>query len=93
MSAALQPPFNRLSFRWSAPLGRFLPCTDTDPRGSMVETVDSLGRIVIPLFGGRPFAGAGPRLAGYRLGHPSTLYDPADGLKWLTAEKSRRRKK
>ena len=93
MSAAPMPPFRKLTFRWSARPGRFLPCTATDPRGTMLETVDALGRIVIPIVGGRVFAGAGARLAGYELGHPSDMYDPADGLAWLTAEKSRRRKK
>jgi hypothetical protein len=88
-----QPPFKRLSFRWSARIGRFLPCTDTDPRGSMVETVDALGRVVIADHAGNGLAGGQMRLIGYTLGHDSTMMDPADVVKWLTAEKSRRRKK
>lgn len=90
---APQPPFKRLSFRWSARIGRFLPCTDTDPRGSMVETVDALGRLVIGDYAGNIFGGGLLRHIGYTLGHPSSMMDPEDVVKWLTAEKSRRRRK
>ena len=90
---APQPPFKRLSFRWAARIGRFLPCTDADPRGSMVDTVDALGRVVISDFAGNEFAGGQMRLIGYTLGHDSPMMDPTDVLTWLTAEKSRRRKK
>jgi len=89
--SAPQPPFKRLSFRWSARIGRFLPCTDADPRGSMVETVDALGRVVISDFAGNDFAGGQMRHIGYTLGHPSTMYDPEDGLKWLAAKPKRKR--
>ena len=91
--SAPTPPFRRLSFRWSARIGRFLPCTDTDPRGSMSDMVDALGRVVIADYAGNGFAGEQLRIIGYHLGHPSSMMDPADALAWLTAEKSRRRKK
>lgn len=91
--SAPTPPFRKLSFRWSARIGRFLPCADNDARGSMLDTVDALGRVVIADYAGNGFAGDQLRIIGYKLGHPSSMYDPADGLKWLTAEKSRRRKK
>jgi hypothetical protein len=90
---APQPPFKRLSFRWSARVGKFLPCTETDPRGSMWETVDALGRVVIGDYAGNVFGGALLRHIGYTLGHPSSMMDPEDVVKWLTAEKSRRRQK
>jgi hypothetical protein len=90
---APQPPFKRLSFRWSARVGKFFPCADTDPRGSMVDTVDALGRVVIADHAGNTFAGGQRRLSGYTLGHDSTMMDPADVLAWLTAERSRRRRK
>ena len=87
------PPFKRLSFRWSARVGKFFPCADTDPRGSMVDTVDALGRVVIADYAGNILAGGQRWLIGYTLGHDSPMYDPADGLAWLTAERSRRRRK
>jgi hypothetical protein len=89
--SAPTPPFHKLTFRWSARVGKFFPCADTDPRGSMVDTVDATGHVVIADYAGNTFAGGQMRLIGYKLGHPSSMYDPADGLKWLTAEKSRRR--
>ncbi|NYI41500.1 hypothetical protein [Demequina lutea] len=76
------PPFTRLSFRRSPRIGRFLPCLDTDKRRTLVATVDALGRVVISDFAS---AFAGTRLIGYTLGEPSSMYDPADGLKWLSA--------
>jgi hypothetical protein len=90
---APQPPFKRLSFRWSARVGKFFPCADTDPRGTMVDTVDALGRVVIADHAGNILAGGQRRLIGYTLGHPSSMYDPEDGRRWLAAERSRRRKK
>jgi hypothetical protein len=59
----------------------------------MVDTVDALGRTVIADYASNIFGGDQLRVIGYHLGHPSSMYDPEDGLKWLTAEKARRRKK
>jgi hypothetical protein len=87
-----RPPFKRLSFRWSARVGKFFPCADTDPRGTMVESVDALGRVVIEDHAGSVFGGH-RRLSGYTLGHPSSMYDPEDGRRWLAAEAKRRRQK
>jgi hypothetical protein len=86
------PPIRRLSFRWSARIGRFLPCTDNDARCTMRNPVDALGRTVIADYAGNIFAGDQLRIIGYHLGHGSSLLDPADVVKWLTAERSRRRK-
>lgn len=90
--SAPTPPFRRLSFRWSARIGRFLPCTDTDPRGSLLDTVDALGRSVIAITAGNIFSGEPERIIGYELAAGSSLYDPADGLKWLSAKPTRRKK-
>ena len=87
--SAPTPPFRKLTFRWSARIGRFLPCTEADPRGSMVDTVDALGRVVIATFSGNGFAGEQLRIIGYRLGHPSPMMDPADVVKWLSAKPRR----
>ena len=86
---APRPPFKRLSFRWSARIGRFLPCTDSDPRGSMVDTVDALGRVVIGDYAGNDFAGGQLRHIGFTLAHPSPMMDPADVVKWLSARPRR----
>jgi len=59
----------------------------------MSDMVDALGRVVIADYAGNGFAGEQLRIIGYHLGHPSSMMDPADALAWLTAEKSRRRKK
>jgi len=90
---APQPPFRRLNFRWAARVGRFLPCADTDPSGSLLATVDGLGRTVIANLAGNDFAGSEMRIIGYHLGADSSLMDPADVLAWLTAEAKRRRQK
>jgi hypothetical protein len=91
--SAPTPPFRKLTFRWSARVGKFFPCADTDPRGSMVDTVDATGHVVIADYAGNGFAGDQLRIIGYKLGHPSSMYDPEDGRRWLAAEAKRRRQK
>lgn len=83
------PPFTPLSFRWSARIGRFLPCLDADPRGSMTTTVDALGRVVIADFAGNGF-GRDRRLIGYTLAEESPLIDPADVRAYLTTSTRRK---
>jgi hypothetical protein len=57
----------------------------------MLTTVDALGRTVIANMAGNDFAGSEMRVIGYHLGAGSSLMDPADVVKWLSA-KPRRKK-
>jgi hypothetical protein len=80
------PPFERVFFRFDKRLRKFMPCEDSDPRSSMLATLDAAGACVIPVMGKATFGPDDVRIIGYQLGAGSTMYDPADGLAWLTAK-------
>jgi hypothetical protein len=67
--------------RWDPRLGRFVPGPSDGTKGTLVKTIDALGRSVFALYE-NPFSDAGGRIIGYQLGGESDMYDPADGLAW-----------
>lgn len=84
MTAAPVYPIRRVSARWNKKLKRFLPCTDTDRRGTLVMDVDAAGRPVMAV-SGAPF-GAGQTL-GWKLCFPTNMQDPGEFLAWIQANR------
>ena len=77
-------PVHRVYVRLDRKAGVWRPCREDDSRGSMVISVDSLGRAVVPAFGTLFGAdGSGPPIRGYRLAVASESMAHEEFKKWI----------
>jgi hypothetical protein len=74
-------PVRRVLARLDRQRGRWVPCGESDARGSVLMLVDATGRAVQAVYG-NPFMGTA-RVLGWRSCPTTTTHDPAEFLGWM----------